>query len=117
MAPRCSRAAHAHYARLLALAASLLGGTDRRLVGLGAGGVAGELLHEAGGGLEGAREGALGDLVPDVELGLVRLEDGLDGGDGLDEELVLGVLHQEGVIGWFEEIVACARTAIGADWA
>lgn len=77
---------------LLGLAAGLLGGADRRLVGLGASSSTSELLHEPGGGLEGAGEGALGDLVPDVELGLVRLEDSLDGGDGLDEELGLARL-------------------------
>lgn len=72
---------------LLALAAGLLDRLDRGSVGLGARGVASELLKEAGGSLEGARELALGLGAPEVELDLVRLEGALDGGEGLDKEL------------------------------
>jgi hypothetical protein len=71
--------------RLLGL--GLLGGLDRGSVGLGTRGATCELLEETGGGLEGTSELTLGLRVPDVELGLVRLENTLEGGDRLDKEL------------------------------
>lgn len=76
-------------AELLALATCLLGSLDGRGIGLGSRGGSSELLEETGGRLEWAGERSLGLGTPDVELGLLGLENALEGGERLDEELVL----------------------------
>jgi hypothetical protein len=63
----------------------LLGGLDASGVGLGSTGFTSQRLHQSTGGLEWSCEITFGLLTPDVELGGVGLEDGLDGHQRLDE--------------------------------
>jgi hypothetical protein len=63
----------------------LLGGLDTSGVGLGSTGFTSQRLHQSTGGLEWSCEITFGLLAPDVELGGVGLEDGLDGHQRLDE--------------------------------
>lgn len=62
----------------LATVTGLLGGLDASSVGLGSTGFTSQRFHQSTGGFEWSCEIALGLLTPDVELGRVGLEDGLD---------------------------------------